>query len=126
MSSHEHEQRELRNFVDREVLLNQSYLVEALFRDELISWEEVENLYATCRERGDELCEGCQAGKDCEATEIQEIYEWWVVSNWLAEKLSEHSEPILESAYGVWWGRTTTGQAIWLDDVISGIWDEIA
>lgn len=47
-----------------------------------------------------------------------EIYEWWLVSDWLAEKLNEFEQPILETDYGIWWGRTTTGQAIKLDWVI--------
>jgi len=30
-------------------------------------------------------------------------------------------EPILESDYGTWWGRTCTGQAIQLDGTIQKI-----
>ena len=60
----------------------------------------------------------------------QEIYEWWLVSNWFAEKLSQWGEPTLTDGQSIWWGRTTTGQAISLDGVIvvqfisliSGIW----
>ena len=88
------EQRELRDFVNREVLLNQSHLVEALFRDELVSWEEVENLYNTCRQRGDDLCEGCQAKEDCEATEMQEIFGGSSHSGWQKSSLSILGQPM--------------------------------
>jgi len=43
--------------------------------------------------------------------DVETIYRW-VVSNWLAEKLSEHSKPILESEYGVWWGRATPDELV--------------
>jgi hypothetical protein len=56
--------------------------------------------------------------------EPQEIYEWWLVSNWLARKLEAKGEPILE-AYGcVWWGRCMTGQSMMKDDVIREIYKE--
>jgi len=53
--------------------------------------------------------------------ERQEIYEYWIVSSWLGEKLREKGEPVLERGGGWIWGRTCTGQAILLDDVISEI-----
>jgi hypothetical protein len=42
-------------------------------------------------------------------TESQESYEWWAISDWLADKLIGINEPVLRNNYGVWWGRTTTG-----------------
>lgn len=52
-------------------------------------------------------------------TEPQEIFEWWMVSDWFANKLVEKGESVLldESI----WGRSCTGQAILLDWVISQI-----
>ena len=47
--------------------------------------------------------------------EMPEIYEWWMVSNWLADKLDEMGECILD---GNIWGRCTTGQAIMMDGII--------
>jgi len=53
-------------------------------------------------------------------TEMQEPLEWWLVSNFLARKLNEKGHPNFEDI----WGRTTSGQAILLDHVISEIcWD---
>jgi len=53
--------------------------------------------------------------------QYKEVFEWWVVSSWLLEKLKEQGEPILDNDFGEWWGRCTTGQAISLDYVISKI-----
>jgi len=58
-------------------------------------------------------------------TETQEIYEWWLVSNFLARKLEKYGEPILRMHNNIWWGRTCTGQAILLDHVISQICSEM-
>ena len=55
--------------------------------------------------------------------EPQAIYEWWLVNDWFIEKLRAEGEPILENDYGTWWGRTCTGQAIFLDYVIEKIYD---
>ena len=53
--------------------------------------------------------------------EDAEILEWWLVSPWLAEWLLRSGECVLE-AYGFsWWGRQTSGQAIWMDAVIQEI-----
>ncbi len=52
-------------------------------------------------------------------SEPQEVFEWWMVSNYLAEKLNEYGECIIDSENI--WGRTTTGQAILLDYVITKI-----
>lgn len=44
-----------------------------------------------------------------------EPLEWWVVDSWLAGKLLEMGEVIIDNDYGYWWGRTCSGQAIALD-----------
>ncbi len=51
--------------------------------------------------------------------EPQEIYEWWLVSSYLCEKLKAKGQPVIEEQNI--WGRCTTGQAILLDYVIGKI-----
>jgi len=51
-----------------------------------------------------------------------EVYEWWIVSRWLARKLQDKGEVILDDNI---WGRQTTGQAILLDCVISEICNDL-
>jgi predicted nuclease with TOPRIM domain len=53
--------------------------------------------------------------------EPQEVFEWWAVSRWLAAKLGEYNEPILDFGNNYYWGRTCTGQSIVLDGVINNI-----
>lgn len=57
--------------------------------------------------------------------EPQEVYEWWLVTSFLGEKLKEHGEVILNNGSDYIWGRCTTGQAIMLDNVISDICADI-
>nr|WP_157247084.1 hypothetical protein [Pedobacter panaciterrae] len=54
-----------------------------------------------------------------------EIYEWWIVSGFLASKLEEHGEIMLNDGFNRYWGRTTTGQAILLDHVISKVCEDM-
>lgn len=57
--------------------------------------------------------------------EESEIYEHWVVSDWLAEKLSAQGEVTGEVAGLTIWGRGTTGQSISMDSVIECITAEL-
>lgn len=51
----------------------------------------------------------------------EEVLEWWLVTPYLARKLKAQGEVILE-AYGChWWGRLTSGRAIYLDAVMQAI-----
>ena len=53
--------------------------------------------------------------------EINEVYEFWGVSDFLARKLRENGEAVVEMLGFNVWGRCTTGQAILLDVVITEI-----
>lgn len=50
-----------------------------------------------------------------------EILEWWLVTSWMAERLKEQGETILDNDYGIWWGRSCSGQSITCDGVIRSI-----
>ena len=56
----------------------------------------------------------------CENTDEQtEVLEWWLVSDYLCEKLKEHGEVVIP-----WlqvWGRQTTGQSVYIDKAILDI-----
>ena len=56
-----------------------------------------------------------------------EIFEHWIVSSYLAKKLHEQNETVVEDFYGInyIWCRSTTGQAIWLDWPIQQIYKEL-
>ena len=140
-------------FVAREVLACFSYEMEAVLRASgqgnqdkdypLPTYEEIENLYNyICPECGAGqpslenfndadaskpfTCPECKKQLDAEPeSEPQEIFEWWIVSKWLAQKLSAKGEPVLEWGNNWYWGRTCSGQAILLDGVISEICEEM-
>jgi len=72
------------------------------------------------------FCRWCKAYFDEEPeNEPQEIFEWWIVTEWLYEKLKAKGQPVLEWGNNYYWGRCTTGQAILLDGVISEICSEM-
>ena len=133
-------------FVEREVKACFSYEMEAILKvsfeskTDLPSWEDVENLYEyncpncgqgyqtigdfgqNTENRCEFHCPSCQADFDTEPeNEPQEIFEWWIVTGYLYHKLKKKGEPVLEWGNNWYWGRTTTGQAILLDGVITSI-----
>ena len=57
--------------------------------------------------------------------EQEEVYEHWIVTEWLGKKLQAYGELVDFDFLGlVIWGRTTTGQSICMDSVIERIYDE--
>ncbi len=120
-------QQALDSFVGREVYTNQSMLVEKLLQDNAIDYEDIVNLNRTdeeLRENGYETEEEIEEARDNRDDE-KDIFEWWLVSDYLLRRLEKKDEPILKTVYGSWWGRTCTGQAIKMDYVIEQIYDNI-
>ena len=81
------------------VLKNQSTVVEEMIQANLISLEYLDLF-------------------------TDEVLEWWLIDSWLAERLQEEGEVVIEEYGGYWWGRSTSGQAIYLDSVIQKIAEE--
>jgi len=54
-----------------------------------------------------------------------DVLEWWLVLPTFARMLKAAGEVILEEFDNYWWGRTTSGQAIYLDSVIAEIVDRL-
>lgn len=66
------------------------------------------------------------AQEACEADDLEpyqrEVYEHWIVSDWLADELEAEGEKVDKDFAGLTvWARTTTGQAIAADGVIERI-----
>jgi len=95
---------EKERLVIREVLHNVSGLVEELISQEKY-FEELSELI------GEEDDEG----------NMPEVFEYWIVTPWLGEKLKAQGELISEFFDMVIWGRQTTGQVIDADAVIDDI-----
>jgi len=170
-------EKEIKEHVDRiinhEILSNQDALVRALLEKEILSYDNIENLYVypewskkvvgesllfpegsyderetflenfdRLKEESEELLskeEISEATHDrnielideakeefeseTEETKQQEVYSWYLVTDWLGEKLEQMGEPILkaEDYNAVWWGRTVFGQQIEADGTIQKI-----
>lgn len=139
----------IQEFVSNNVLYNQTHLIEESFKKEIFEYDEIENLYPKMSdewlgERMSELMEiDEKTGERTNATqddyrewateeweenngqEAQEVFSWYLISDFLAEELKKHNEPILSNEYGTWWGRTTFGQSIEMDSVIEDIYNNL-
>ena len=104
------------NFIQQHVYANISSLVDYIinkgFEDTNAPFtlEDIENLFVPSEENEEDY-------------DQQEVFEWWMVSSYLCEKLKEKGCPIIDNENI--WGRTTTGQAILLDYVITEICAEM-
>lgn len=85
--------------VENCVLKNQSTVVEEMIQANLISLEYLDLV-------------------------TDEVLEWWLIDSWLAERLQQEGEVVIEEYGCYWWGRSTSGQAICLDSVIQKIAEE--
>ena len=126
---HDKEQEQFKRnerLVEREVYCCVTPMVEYILShdnptgNEPFTYDDIENNEP--RKCGE--CIGCTAengdGEDCDDAISPEVYEWWAVSPWLYEQLKAQGEPVIDT-FPHLWGRTTTGQAIALDGVISRI-----
>lgn len=134
--------------VNKEIYCNQTMLINECIGKEIITTDEIENFYTkecsecggTLEEMSDEdieakeLLQGAHQCADCgftfgeeAAQDLEretEVYEWYAISDWLARKLKDRNEVIIQNGLGTWWGRGATGQAIAMDSVIEKIWTE--
>lgn len=113
------------------------YEIKDLNSDELktMNFEELQDLIIEigenieiCKSEEDNFCQNQYAEYldylNHVEPEYNEIYEWWVCSNWFSEKMEKAGYSVLNNEYGTWWGRTTTGQQIWLDFQGTNIFDQ--
>jgi len=116
-----------REFIYPHIYRNQSHLVSHLQEQQIDGFlpEDINNLYMTDNEivkyfhynysyeeiTEQELIDEIRHNGE----DINEIYEWYLVSGWFLDRLKEINEPYLENDYGEYWGRTCTGQSIYLD-----------
>ena len=83
---------------DREILYEQGHVINELLRVNESLWEKIAN-----------------------TEEYDEVFEWWLVTPYIAELLKGNGEVIFADYDCYWWGRTTVGQALWMDYVIQKI-----
>jgi len=99
------------------------------------TWDNVNNLYTSvdcksdceCSEYFDSEVEERNWNKtlcDCEET-AKEVYEWYQVEPCLYDYLTDKGECTLNTSYGRFWGRCTTGQSWVLDNVLHDIFNDM-
>ena len=67
--------------VDREILYEQSYVLNELIRVNDSLWDKIEN-----------------------SNELDEVFEWWLVTPYMADLLKENGEVIFADYDCYWWG----------------------
>ena len=106
-----------------------SCLVEELVRRDVLSHEDIENLYKDKSDEIEELEEKIEELEEekeeleSEAEEVQDVLEWWVITDsWVFNRLRDAGEPVIDSdKLGLMlWGRCCSGQSIVLDPTF---WD---
>lgn len=140
------EQQEIEMLAERlqeqDVLACQSALVDDLLKTDMDGFgiDDLENLYPDpdgwtyeqCKEYASD--HGIDLPDDDDEADIEdyysairdqaepnEVYEWWLVTDYLAEQLDAIGEPLIRNGYGNWWGRTCTGQSMMLDGTLQQI-----
>ena len=95
-----------------------SYLIEDLLQKDIISYDDINNMYYDCEKEYKNF--GYETAEDMEndGGDRKEIFEWWLVSDWMISILEKYEMPVISTDYGKWWGRCTTGQAIYMDSEI--------
>lgn len=93
--------------VAQDIYLCQSSLITKLLNERVFSFDDIEQAY------------------DDEIDDYKDILGWWAISERLMIRLRMHNEAIIDNEYGTWWGRCTSGQAIYMDSVIQDIANEV-
>lgn len=115
------ERLKAKQIVDQDIYLNQSALVEKYLLDDSMDNDDITNQWITDETEGftpEEIA-------DNEHWQPKEVLEWHAVSYRLLNRLQAKGEVTLSNQYGLWWGRTTSGQAIYMDSVIEDIAEEV-
>jgi hypothetical protein len=107
-------EQKVKRIIDTDILANQTSLVNDLLDipNGEFTYDNITGMSYT-----DEECEE----QGLEEGEFKEVFQWFLVTDWLANRLDEINEPLLRNDYGQWWGRTCCGQSIELDGTIQAI-----
>lgn len=120
-------QKQAEILVANHIYSNQTTLVEAALNANFFNYDDITNLSNSDHDIIENLLsEGYQHSEITpamleDAQTEHTIYEWYLVSDWLADALERQNQPLLQNDYGNWWGRTCCGQAIYMDTVIQNI-----
>ncbi len=119
------------SIVENHVFVEQNHLVITCLENGTFDYDTVSNITSYYDQKGNKISgdalEEAQESDDFHDLyheEHAEIYTWYLITDWLADKLTAKGEPILNTEHGTWWGRTTFGQLIVSDEVMHEIAEE--
>jgi len=126
-----------RMYIDREVYTIANELGEGIW-NEPEGFDCIENLYELkCPECGETLepdddvlvnCIYCPKTEivvnECDS-EPQEVYQWYIVSDWIYRQLRDIGCVVAEWKGQYWWGRTCCGQSMEMDGTFQRISKEL-
>lgn len=140
-------QKAVEEFIGQEVLSNITGLVDELNKADVLL-DDYPHMYEGRASWGEWTCPNCKHTWDdepeaiicpkCkenplhrgdasvlfEATEHHPIFEYWIVSLWLANQLEDRGQSVEHDFYGLRvWGRGSTGQSMVLDRIIREIYE---
>ena len=112
-------------FIKPHIYRNQSLIIPHLQENyvEGFNFDDIENLYMSDEEILKYMGSYDEDMSDQEiidevrnnGEDMNEIFEWYLVSDWFLDRLREINEPVIDNDYGEYWGRCCTGQSIYLD-----------
>ena len=114
-----HQQNWIEHIIKSEVYCLDNQVFNQLLNDEKIDIDNIDNQYITD-----------ENGENTEEMEFQEVFQWFRVSEWLAQGLYQIGGVVYDSNNAhceendfnaCWWGRTTFGQSLEMDY----IWKEL-
>ena len=91
----------IESVIGKHILGNQTKLVNHLLNIEVFFYDDIINNY----------------NEDDEESTI-DIFEWYLIDDCLLHFLNKNNIPLLKNNYGNWWGRTSYGQSLFIDDII--------
>lgn len=117
--------KEAHDFCAKNILINCNSLIQELIRINERNWDLdnmpwFQDLFLVTEH------ESYSEESDFEDLEIvtREPYEFYIVTDWFADRLQERDELVTRHFDFPIWGRETTGQHIVLDWVFQEIWKE--
>ena len=117
----------IERIIKNEILTLANELAEYHLYNDEHDWDNVQNAYTEFESlgrciRGDVLqCSNCKnmgsTNEDeicinCFDPEPKEIFQWFIVSEWLFNKLNEQGEPVIEIKGLYFWGRCGCGYSL--------------
>ena len=114
----------------KEILTLANGLFEKLLNDsDYCLYDEIENLHMEFESDKNGLCCNCSSPMqpeevplndmgecvDCFDSPMHEVFQWWIVSDFLYERLQEVGEVVCDVEGVYFWGRTACGIALEYD-----------